>query len=163
MEKIIGKLSFEIQAFKTVKSDIDQICTYYITGNNFILQKFYRCLTCKLTPINKCGVCEACARKCHKGHDIRFAEVCSSYCDCCENGECKLMKVTESLQCTSIEKNGKPINQPMFYCLECDPSSILICQNCAAKFHHGHKLNFLGVVESKVCQNSKIKSEKKSS
>ena len=155
-DQAAGKISFEIQAFKTVKSEIEQICTYCATGNNYKIQKFYRCLTCNLTPINDLGICEACARNCHKGHDIRFCGVDCAFCDCCEKCKCKLMKDAGSLQCTSIETQGKLINQPMFYCLECDPSSMfLICQSCAAKFHHGHNLIYLGVVESKVCQNSK--------
>lgn len=120
------------------------------------MQKFYRCLTCNLTPMNSLGVCEACARNCHKGHDIRFSGIYTAFCDCCKKCNCKLMKDAESLQCTSLKTHGKSINQPMFYCLDCDPRSMfLICQRCAVKFHH--ELKYLGVVESKVCNNYLIK------
>ena len=157
-KKNVGKLVFEIQAFKT---NIEPFCTFSATGKKFIKQKVFACLTCNVTPENYLGICEACAKKCHVGHDIRFDSVQSDfYCDCPGKCECKYMPKTDDLNCTLIENNGNPINQPMFYCKDCDSScKFFICQNCAIKFHHEHKLIYLGIVKSKMCQNEKINKE----
>lgn len=154
-KKKVGILCFEVQCFKT---EIEPFCTFSATGDKYIKQKLYDCLTCNLTLENGMGICEACAKKCHKDHDIRFVSVKPLfYCDCPAKCKCCCMPKTSDLICTSIENHNSPINQPMFYCKDCDSScKFFICQNCAAKFHHGHDLIYLGIVEAKVCQNDQI-------
>ena len=151
----VGKLYFEVQSFKT---EIEPFCTFSATGEKYIKQKLYACMTCNIVPENDMGICEVCARNCHKGHDIRFDSVQPLfYCDCHSKFNCCCMPKNKNLQCTLIENNRNPINQPMFYCKECDRScKFFICQNCAAKFHHGHDLIYLGIVEAKICQNDQI-------
>ena len=42
-------------------------------------------------------VCETCAERCHKGHDLRTPEIKAHYCDCDEyDGKCKAKKPRES-------------------------------------------------------------------
>lgn len=64
------------------------LCSYRITGVTHVVQPWYRCLTCKLgsaetdTLTDPFGCCEACAKICHKGHDVQFQRVTVCYCDC---------------------------------------------------------------------------------
>lgn len=160
-KKIAGKLYFKIQISKIDKiSDIKPFCTFSATGEKFINQKYYYCNTCSLTAKECLGICEVCAKTCHKDHDVHIAdyENIVSFCDCPGKCRCHCMPETNDLQCTSIETNGKRISQPMYCCNDCDDSGKLhICQNCAMKFHCGHKLTYLGIVDAKVCQNGDIK------
>lgn len=162
--KNAGKFYFEVQAFRIPKSDIKPFCTFAATGEKFIDQKYYRCNTCGLTAKKSLGICEHCMKCCHKGHDVCLAfdadASVQSFCDCPGKCKCQCMPETNDLPCTAIETNGKPINQPMFYCNDCDEScELLICQNCAIKFHHGHQLVYLGIVESEICQNEEFNKE----
>ncbi|KAK8897401.1 hypothetical protein M9Y10_015347 [Tritrichomonas musculus] len=155
-QKNAGKLFFEVQTFKT---SIEPFCTFSATGEKYIKQKLFSCLTCNITFDNGMGICEVCARNCHKGHDIRFDSVQPEfYCDCPAKCQCHCMPKTEGeLECTAVETNRNPVNQPMFYCKDCDPScKFFICQNCAKNFHHGHYLIYMGIVEAKICQNEDI-------
>ncbi|KAK8871627.1 hypothetical protein M9Y10_007362 [Tritrichomonas musculus] len=159
-KKSVGSLYIEAQIFKTVESDIKALCTLSASGNHFITQKFYRCLTCNLTPIGNQGICENCVRNCHKGHDVRFVTNSrfGSYCDCPEKCGCHFVHKANDLRCTYVENGGKEINQPIYYCTQCDKScTSFICQNCAIKYHHGHDLVYLGIVESCTCKNHQIK------
>ena len=58
-------------------------CTYSITGNKPIEQRFYNCKTCGMT-----SVCENCAFTCHKSHPISYAGKISSFCSCPQTGKC---------------------------------------------------------------------------
>ncbi|KAK8892334.1 perineurial glial growth [Tritrichomonas musculus] len=152
---------FEVQAFRNPKSDIKLFCTFAATSEKFIDQKYYRCNTCGLSAKKSMGICEHCMKCCHKGHDVCLAfdadASVQSFCDCPGKCKCQCMPETNDLPCTACETNGKPINQPMFYCNDCDKScELLICQNCAIKFHHGHQLVYLGIVESEICQNEEF-------
>lgn len=158
--KSAGKINFEVQAFKIPNSYVKPFCTFSAPGAKYIKQKFYRCITCGFNEKNAFGICENCVKHCHKGHNVCL--VCEDddgytqcFCDCPKKCNCNCMPEKCDLPCTSIETNGKEINQPMYYCGDCDSScEILICQNCAMKFHHEHHLIYLGIVESEVCQNN---------
>lgn len=138
-----------------IQSVIEPICTFEVTGKSFIKQKWYECKTCTHYGPNE-GMCEVCAKTCHKGHNVVFIKMSNSFfCDCQLKGDCKHHLQTRNLTCTSTLYNGKAINQPMYKCNQCNPkSSKYICQYCAIKFHHGHRLEYLGVVENKVCENN---------
>lgn len=157
--KSAGKLFFEVQSYN-IELDVKPFCSFSVTGETFIKEKYYRCYTCNLTPENHMGICESCAKICHKGHNISLVDddYIFSYCDCPGKCKCCCLAETSDLPCTSIEFQGKPINQPMYHCSDCDSTGeLFICQNCAMKYHHGHKTEYIGIVESKVCQNGKIK------
>ena len=49
---------------------------------------FYRCLSCGFSDDYCLGVCEVCAKKCHKGHELQFIGYVESYCDCGAGGYC---------------------------------------------------------------------------
>ncbi|KAK8876042.1 hypothetical protein M9Y10_006226 [Tritrichomonas musculus] len=55
-------------------------CTFNRTGKNFIIQPFYRCITCNY-PDGK-GCCEWCAKICHIGHKLCYKGEIRSFCDC---------------------------------------------------------------------------------
>lgn len=129
---------------------VEPICTYEATGETYIIQKEYHCRTCNLT--GNLGMCEVCARVCHKDHDIYCDGIrYSFFCDCPVETSCKCGSKTD-MECTSITFGQKPINQPMYNCTSCSKS--FICQYCAIKLHHGHKLRYLGIVNDKVCSNA---------
>ncbi|ELR16657.1 UBA/TS-N domain containing protein [Acanthamoeba castellanii str. Neff] len=57
------------------------VCTYAVTGPHYASQTWYQCYTCNLSGNEGC--CEACARVCHKGHQLSRPRTSSSfYCDC---------------------------------------------------------------------------------
>ena len=55
-------------------------CSYSSTGSKMARQHVYRCYTCKLTGDKGC--CSACARLCHKAHDVSYFNAVDFYCDC---------------------------------------------------------------------------------
>ncbi|KAK8848013.1 hypothetical protein M9Y10_019066 [Tritrichomonas musculus] len=130
---------------------IEPICTFASTGDKFIKQKWYQCRTCKIT--GDCGICEICAKKCHKGHDV-FLHSSSRgfYCDCPEFCDCQSLPKIGKLRCTYEITYGTPIEQPMFQCDDCHiTDDLYICQNCAIKCHNGHNLRYIGIVKNKSC------------
>jgi len=90
-------------------------CTFVVTGTQMETQFFYYCKTCaiisshvtslggNITESNGC--CEACARICHKGHDVikLSHNPCLSYCDC---GEGKLSYFLPNRRCLCILSPG---------------------------------------------------------
>lgn len=130
---------------------IEPICTVAATGSNYIDQRFYHCRTCNI--IGDCGVCEVCARNCHKGHDIYIGDdALESYCDCKDCCNCKCLPKTKSFRCSFEITYGCPVEQPMFQCLDCNiTNDEYICQSCAIKCHYGHKLKYFAKVKGKVC------------
>jgi hypothetical protein len=58
----------------------EAICTYFYTGDNFATQGSYQCYTCNL--VEDKGCCSACARICHKDHDITYHDTLQFFCDC---------------------------------------------------------------------------------
>lgn len=129
-------------------SEIDKYCTYAVTGTRYSEQKWYYCRTCGLTG-NK-GMCEICAQKCHKNHDVAFYKNGTGfYCDCPDHGGCCCMPQSDDLQCTFVLTGGKIVEQPMYNCLDCNIQNI--CQNCAIKHHKNHKVHVNETTFGDVC------------
>ena len=69
--------------------DIDNMpCTIADNGSVVFKQPWFYCKTCWPNDKNK-GCCIACAKRCHKGHDIRYCGWCECYCDCPLSGQCE--------------------------------------------------------------------------
>eukprot|EP01043_Picozoa_sp_COSAG02_P078168 COSAG02_NODE_17464_length_1001_cov_1.341463_2_plen_204_part_01 len=66
-------------------------CSFAKHGETFVEQPFYECVTCELTLENGTGICRACKRSCHAGHDVGFVGSIKAYCDCGRSG-CDLVK-----------------------------------------------------------------------
>ena len=124
--KNAGKIYFEVQAFRIPKSDVKPFCTFSASGNKYINQKFYRCITCGFTAKNGFGICENCVKCCHKGHNVSLAvedgSLFKCFCDCPKECKCNCMPEKSDLPCTSLETPKKSINQPMYHCSACDSS-----------------------------------------
>lgn len=76
----IAVLQGKIKNKPMVKFDYTKDCAFTITNKAFVPCNFYICNDC--CGKNQC-ICEACARKCHRGH--RLSEVIhykGAYCDC---------------------------------------------------------------------------------
>lgn len=129
-----------------------QVCTYFFHGQTFIRQPWYHCHTCGLT--NDKGCCAACAKICHKGHNVEFTGIHDScYCDCgdgacsCSCQTCKFPNSNYMLCCTKIDKNKKlePKKQRMYQCLTCGiTDSFGVCEACAINCHINHSLSYAG-------------------
>ena len=63
------------------------LCTYVNTGNSFLVQEYFHCITCCLDEKKHEGACKICVKICHAGHDVRFAKNDRFYCDCGAEGE----------------------------------------------------------------------------
>ena len=74
-----------------------------MTGEEMMVQKFYRCATCNMTEDGLC-ICEVCITNCHAGHityeSARYKEYIEGFgpgfCDCGEEGSrgirsCKML------------------------------------------------------------------------
>ena len=68
----------------------DGKCTRAISGKNYLFQSWYCCFTCGITDHQ--GVCESCAVKCHKGHQLSEPNFGSFFCDCLDANTCTLLK-----------------------------------------------------------------------
>lgn len=137
---------------------IEPICTFEASGESMIDQRFFLCKTCGVNQDGQMveGFCEACARKCHKGHDIYSPSqgLVPSFCDCPGSGKCNCNKHEDHLKCTGEITNGTPTNQPMYQCKDCKIlGDSYICQSCAINHHHGHKLIYKYKVKNAVCCN----------
>ena len=65
-------------------------------------QPFYECVTCALTLENGTGICRACKRTCHAGHDVGFVGRIKAYCDCGRSG-CDLAKNSSAAAIAAAE------------------------------------------------------------
>jgi hypothetical protein len=64
-------------------------CTYFVTGHDFVQQRYYQCHTCLLDKDSGGrAACESCVRVCHAGHDLGPAQEGLFYCDCGAEGLC---------------------------------------------------------------------------
>ena len=121
-------------------------CTYFYLGRQFIGQRFYQCLTCRLP--DPMGCCEVCARVCHAGHNIKLLDRsipigdCDSFCDCGESGHCICCQHEQPVACL---KDEAPL---LFHCLSCD---LFCCGYCADICHADHLLTFEGVNANRSC------------
>merc|ERR1711981_350513 len=80
---------------ETINRAIDAgVCTYSVSGSNFVNQSWHYCFTCGLVGTE--GVCGACAKTCHKGHNVSEAMRSTAfYCDCgagAKGLKCKSLK-----------------------------------------------------------------------
>ncbi|VVD06116.1 unnamed protein product [Leptidea sinapis] len=48
-----------------------KLCTFTVTNREFMNQHWYHCHSCKM--VDGVGVCTVCARVCHRGHDVSYA------------------------------------------------------------------------------------------
>ncbi|KAH0788076.1 Zinc finger in N-recognin family protein [Histomonas meleagridis] len=116
-------------------------CTFEQTGKEYAPhERMFQCRTCRID--NGSGVCEECAKVCHKGHDlVEIKNVPDFYCDCGAGDcayPCKLMKTKEN-KC-SIQENGvKYVKQKMYYCSTCGiVGNLVVCEACARVCHASH-------------------------
>jgi hypothetical protein len=77
----------------------NDICTFNVTGKNFLLQDGYHCIQCYPDVPNH-SICQSCANNCHSGHEmVKLPKVALSedspnlakphlFCDCFESGMC---------------------------------------------------------------------------
>ena len=70
-------------------------------------QEWYECKTCGID--NGCGVCEVCARTCHRGHNLSAPKNSKFYCDCGLSG-CAAMPSKSS---SKKSKARRPVQQQM--------------------------------------------------
>jgi hypothetical protein len=62
------------------------VCTFAVTGKQFMPQLWFSCETCSFGERE--GVCESCARRCHRGHKLSEAKPSRRfYCDCQATGD----------------------------------------------------------------------------
>ena len=66
-------------------------CSFAVSGEAFLEQRFYECVTCEMTLDKGVGFCNGCKRTCHAGHDVGFVGRIKAYCDCGKRG-CALSK-----------------------------------------------------------------------
>ena len=118
----------------------DGQCTYQTTASlkQYVAQPFYRCHTCFHEP--NLGCCAQCAKKCHKGHLVRYAGLAKAFCDCglqaCDM-HCKI-----GSKCTYDVEGKKYTAQEWYECHTCwgGEASFGCCKVCAEKCHKGHDL-----------------------
>ena len=79
-------------------------CSFAKHGETFREQPFYECVTCELTLENGTGICRACKRTCHAGHDVGFVGRIKAYCDCGRSG-CDLAKDTSAEAIAAVESD----------------------------------------------------------
>lgn len=130
---------------------IEPICTFAATGQNYIIQKWYQCRTCKIG--GNFGFCEICLKKCHKNHDTYLHSATRRfYCDCPSKCRCQSIQKEKNPKCSYDLTYGFLGDQPMYQCDDCHiTGDFYICQNCAINCHNGHKLHYCGIVKKKVC------------
>jgi ABC-type dipeptide/oligopeptide/nickel transport system ATPase component len=70
--------------FDTLNCQLQNICTYKLSGKNPIKQQRFTCDTCKMDPGKGQMMCQHCAKVCHqsKGHKIRHLGLALGFCDC---------------------------------------------------------------------------------
>ena len=139
---------------------VDGPCTYNRTHNHYVRQPFYDCVTCGL--VNGLGCCEACAKICHRGHQLVYRGVLESFCDCGEGKthscvHCKCLKVPanqapyvnqnaqQTSTCTFVRTGRNMVEQNLYTCVTCHfRLNQCICESCAKVCHHGHDLRCIG-------------------
>jgi len=92
-------------------------CTITVSGNKFISQEVYECLTCGLDEENGLGCCWVCAAVCHQNHHIRLysqtAEEMEGFlCDCGSAHQNLKTKCKTLRRRTSIKDNQDSDSSP---------------------------------------------------
>ena len=128
-------------------------CTFAITGKEPIRQMWFECRTCGLTQENGSGMCEICARLCHRGHDVFCCGVADRcYCDCGGgHGKvpCRCMKWQPPQKCVN-KLTGGARRQMLYSCATCGDNN-LYCVYCAMHCHRDHAVTCAGY-QVGVCQ-----------
>jgi hypothetical protein len=129
------------------------VCTYVTHGKARISQPWYHCKTCNL--INDLGFCEACARCCHRGHDIfPHRKAHRAICDCgdgkCAPCLCLKPPPPVSATCTRARTGKCNCLQQSFECDTCHiDQGRSVCEVCIRTCHRGHDVRPLpGLVRS---------------
>ena len=66
---------------KINKGDLEELCTFVLTGTEEVRQESWECLTCDFVAGR--SFCSICAQVCHKGHVVRLlASSAPSFCHC---------------------------------------------------------------------------------
>ena len=120
--------------------------------NQYTRGHTWRCRTCNMGFGNNRCICDACAEKCHKGHDLVEGRLSPSYfCDCAAFlGTCSCKCCNQKQVCSKIvypEKGGS-IQQRKWRCLTCNAT---ICTSCKERCHREHEVVDEGV-ETFKCQ-----------
>ena len=70
--------------FNTLGCQLQNICTYKLTGKSMVRQQRFSCDSCGMNPNKGEMMCQHCAKVCHqsKGHKIRHLGNCLGFCDC---------------------------------------------------------------------------------
>jgi hypothetical protein len=65
----------------------NKLCTFLVTGAEFVPQPTYICFTCmKTMGISESNVCASCAEVCHQGHDLQGPVISRVACECGPRG-----------------------------------------------------------------------------
>ena len=66
---------------KINKGDLEELCTFVLTGTEEVRQESWECLTCDF--VDGRSFCAICAQVCHKGHVVRLLpSTAPSFCHC---------------------------------------------------------------------------------
>ena len=143
--------------YKPKEELYDGQCTFIETGGEMVFQNFFACRNCNYYDGKY--ICEVCARKCHKDHDVCFVGFFKGFCECgAGNNSCYWMydkapkrsnpKLIKG-PCTLNESGKEFVMQPFFRCITCRFSSDEgCCEYCARTCHLGHTLIYRGVIPS---------------
>ena len=112
------------------------------------------------------GICDECAKRCHKGHELIDAGVDPHfYCDCslsCGKTSCcccnSLQKCTRLIPTSGLEVNWGQITR-LQHTWQCKTCGIIgnnyICNACKERCHIGHDVIDTGIREAVCCCNEK--------
>ena len=140
-----------------------ECCQNYHHDDKFTPGRHWYCNTCGLTRKNGKCLCDACAKICHKGHDLVVENRGKYYCDCgnyCGSSSCRCCEHKQVCSKVVYAKRGGQIEQRAWECLTC---GTLICSSCKERCHIGHKLADEGLqlftCECEECCKCKAKEE----
>ena len=109
-------------------------CTHLFTNEKAYNQRGFYCKTC---GIEKEPICEVCATKCHKGHDLQDLGLKPFVCNCNKNGTCKCQDDTNELFVPAICASVQPDIE--YDCEEEDCGCHCghhHCEGCCGGHHH---------------------------
>ena len=128
-----------------------QRCTFE-KGSRGKIQKMYQCRTCGI--IRDMGICEACARRCHKGHDIIEIPTEKLFnCDCGQECGKNACQCCDGRGVCVKKRLGTNLAECHVYCCKtCGmKDDVGICNVCAERCHQGHNLVDKGVWYEFTC------------
>lgn len=124
----------------------DNICSFQIMGTGYIKDQFYYCKTCGIVGDLLC--CQACAKYCHKDHEIEEASSNRpAFCDCCTSGTKCMCRLVTNGSCT-FQDQKENLFQKMYHCKTCKIiGDKCCCEACARICHVGHVVELVGEIE----------------